>query len=270
MDPAGSRRLLAQLGVRPRKGIGQHFLTDSRVATRHVAYARVTSADVVLEIGPGLGILTRPLVERARRVIAIEKDPKLAAYLRRELPEVELLEGDALEVPWPAFDVMASNLPFQISSPLTFRLLEHPFDRAVLMYQREFAKRLVATPRSKDYSRLSVNVYRHAACTVLERVPRSAFLPQPRVDASLVRLEPRPVPFPISDPARFDAVAHALFEHRRKTVENSLRLAWQSFANSPEAFEAIVPSLPFRGRRVEELRPEDIAILADALDQAKD
>lgn len=268
MDTAQPRRILAELGVRPRKGLGQHFLVDGRVATRHVAHARVTSSDVVLEIGPGLGMLTRPLAERARRVVAIEADRRLAAYLRRELPDVDVIEGDALEVPWPSFDVVASNLPYQLSSPLTFRLLDHPFDRAVLMYQWEFAKRMVAAPGSRDYSRLSVSVYRRAGCAILERVPRSAFVPQPRVNSALVRIEPRPVPFPISDPSLYDAVVDALFEHRRKTVENGLRLGWQSFANSPQALEAMLPSLPFRGRRVEDLRPEDIGVLADAIARA--
>src|SRR3990170_1094284 len=175
------RRVLAELGVRPRKGLGQHFLVYSRVAARHIAYAKVGPSDVVLEIGPGLGVLTRELVVRARRVIAIEADRRLAARLRRSIPEADVMEGDALKVEWPPFDVMASNLPYRISSPLTFRLLDASFDRAVLMYQWEFARRMVAKPGTPDYSRLSVGVYRRAKCEVLERVPRNAFRAPPRV-----------------------------------------------------------------------------------------
>jgi len=266
VDP---RRILHDLGVRPSKSRGQHFLVDARVASRALAYAELRPSDVVLEIGPGLGVLTRGLVERARKVVAIESDRRFAEFLRKSVPEAEIVHADALKADWPDFDVMVSNLPYQISSPLTFRLLSTPFDRAVLMYQWEFAKRMVAAHGTPDYSRLSVGVYVRAACTILERVPRNAFRPQPKVNSALVRLEPRPSPFPIADPDRFDAVVAALFEHRRKTVENGLRLAWHAFAESPEAFEAALADLPFRGRRVEELRPEEIEQVAEAIIRAK-
>src|SRR6267143_178021 len=129
------RRLLADLGVRPRRAMGQHFLIDPRVAARQVAHAQIRRSDVVLEIGPGLGVLTRLLAEKAKRVVAIEADRRFAEYLRHTLPDGDVIAGDALKVDWPSFDVMASNLPYQISSPLTFRLLECAFRRAVLMYQ---------------------------------------------------------------------------------------------------------------------------------------
>ncbi len=248
---------------------GQHFLVDVRVAERALATADVRTSDTVLEIGPGLGVLTRRLVERAKRVVAIESDRRFAAYLRKAVPAAEVVHGDALQVAWPDFDVMVSNLPYQISSPLTFRLLATPFDRAVLMYQWEFARRMVAAPATTDYSRLSVGVYVRAACEILERVPRNAFVPQPKVDSALVRLEPRPSPFPIVNPDAFDAVTAALFEHRRKTVENGLRLATRSLAVSPEALEAALGDLPFRGRRVEELRPEDIERVAEFILRTK-
>ena len=269
MAGRGPQEVLRELGVRPSKSRGQHFLVDTRVGHRAIGYADLRHSDTVLEIGPGLGVLTRELVPRVKRVVAIESDRRFAEYLRRALPEAEIVHGDALKVKWPDFDVMVSNLPYQISSPLTFRLLGTPFDRAILMYQWEFAKRMVAPPGSEDYSRLSVGVHVRAACAILERVPRNAFRPQPRVNSALVRLEPRPSPFPIADPDRFDAVVAALFEHRRKTVENGLRLAWSSFAESPESLEAALAEMPFRGRRVEELRPEDIEQVARALPQAK-
>lgn len=244
-------------------------MVDARVAHRALAYADLHASDVVLEIGPGLGVLTRELVGRVKHVVAIESDRRFAEYLRRAVPEADIACGDALKVDWPDFDVMVSNLPYQISSPLTFRLLATPFDRAVLMYQWEFAKRMVAAPGTEDYSRLSVGVYVRAACTILERVPRNAFRPQPKVNSALVRLEPRPSPFPMADPDRFDAVVAALFEHRRKTVENGLLLAWSSFAESPEALEAALEDLPFRGRRVEELRPEEIELVTRSIIRAK-
>jgi 16S rRNA (adenine1518-N6/adenine1519-N6)-dimethyltransferase len=261
--------VLSRIGARPSRSRGQHFLVDARVAARQLEYAALRPSDVVLEIGPGLGVLTRALVERVKHVVAIESDRRFAEYLRAEIPEAEILHADALKVDWPRFDVMVSNLPYHISSPITFRLLGTPFDHAVLMYQREFAKRMIAAPGTPDYSRLSVGVSVRAACTILERVPRNAFHPQPRVDSALVRLEPRPPLFPIADPEAFDAVVAALFEHRRKTVENGLRLSWASFAESPEAFEARLDGLPFRGRRVEELRPEDLETVTRAILRAK-
>lgn len=259
------RRTLARLGIRPRRGLGQHFLVDSRVAERHVVHARISSADVVLEIGPGLGILTRRLAEQSKRVIAIEADRRLAVYLHENLPDAEIIVGDALKVEWPAFDVLASNLPYQISSPLTFRLLDHSFDRAVLMYQWEFARRMIAKPGTADYSRLTVGVYRRAEAAIVERVPRNAFHPQPRVDSAIVRIEPRPAPFSVRDPGRYDAVVDALFAHRRKTVENGLRLGWPALAPSLADLESAMPSVPHRTRRVGELSPEEIAGIADAL-----
>jgi 16S rRNA (adenine1518-N6/adenine1519-N6)-dimethyltransferase len=259
------RRVLARLGVRPQKARGQHFLVDARVAARQVDHAQIGPSDVVLEIGPGLGVLTRRLAERARRVIAIESDRRFVAYLQRELPEVDMIHGDALKVEWPAFDVMASNLPYQISSPLTFRLLDKAFHRAVLMYQWEFSRRMIARPGTPDYSRLTVGVYRRASAAILERVPRNAFHPQPRVDSALVALEPRPPPFRLAHPDRFDAVLDALFAHRRKTVENGLRLGWRTLAETPQALESILPDVPHRTRRVGDLSPEEIARIADAL-----
>lgn len=259
------RRVLTRLGVRPRKASGQHFLIDARIVARHVEDARIAPSDTVLEIGPGLGVLTRRLAERARRVIAIESDRRLAAYLQRELPEVEVIVGDALKVAWPAFDVLAANLPYQISSPVTFRLLDRPFDRAVLMYQWEFARRVVAKPGTADYSRLTVGVYRRASASILERVPRNAFHPQPRVDSALVGIRPRPAPFPLDNPERFDAVVDALFAHRRKTVENGLRLGGRRLGLSREAIEALLPEVPYGTRRVEELSPEEIACIAAAV-----
>lgn len=263
------RRTLARLGIRPRKGMGQHFLVDTRVADRQVAHASLRSSDVVLEIGPGLGILSRRLAGQANRVVGIEADRRLAAHLRRTVPEIDLIEGDAMEVEWPPFDVMVANLPYQISSPLTFKLMDRPFQRAVLMYQWEFARRMVARPGTADYSRLTVGVYRRARCGFLERVPRNAFLPQPRVDSAIVRLEPRPAPFPLADPDRFDAVVDALFAHRRKTVENGLRLGWTSLAPSAEALEAVLPRVPYRSRRVGELSSEEIAQIAAAIPRQK-
>jgi 16S rRNA (adenine1518-N6/adenine1519-N6)-dimethyltransferase len=266
-DPRGT---LAELGVRPSRFRGQNFLIDQRVADRQIEYAHLGPEETVLEIGPGLGVLTERLVDRARRVFAIESDRRFAAYLRRIFPQVDVLEGDALRLEWPAFDVLVSNLPYKISSPVTFRLLGVPFARAILMYQYEFARRMVALPGTADYSRLTVGVYTRARCEILERVPRSAFHPQPKVDSAIVRLEARVPPFPIVDPALFDAVVECLFQHRRKTIENGLRLGRHSLGELGERFDRAILGVPYRSRRVGELRPEQIGEIADAIVRAKD
>jgi len=260
---------LRRLGVRASRGLGQHFLVDERVARRQVDRALIRSDETVLEIGPGLGILTRILAIRAKRVIAIEKDRRLADALQGIGDRIEVLRGDALRVEWPEFDVMVSNLPYRISSPITFALLEHPFDRAVLMFQREFAERLVARPGTKAYSRLTVNAAHRAAGEILERVPRSAFQPQPRVDSAVVRLVRRTPGYNVADEGTFHAVVDACFVHRRKTIGNALGLEWRRFAPERASWRESLRSLPFLDQRAETLAPEEFATLANAVTRAK-
>ena len=260
---------LHRLGIRASRGLGQHFLVDERVARRQVERALIRSDETVLEVGPGLGVLTRILAERARRVVAIEKDRRLADALQGLGDRVEILRGDALRIEWPEFDVMVSNLPYQISSPVTFKLLEHPFDRAILMFQREFAERLVAKPGTKAYSRLTVNAAHRAAGEILEKVPRSAFQPQPRVDSAVVRLVRRTPGYRVADEEVFHAVVDACFGHRRKTIGNALDLEWRRFAESRAPWRESLRSIPSLDRRAEDLSPEEFATLSNAVARAK-
>ncbi len=269
MRPSEIAAELRRLGIVASRGLGQHFLADERVARRQVDSARIRADETVLEIGPGLGVLTRLLAGRARRVVAIERDRRLAEAVQGIGGNVEVVRGDALRVPWPPFDVMVSNLPYVISSPVTFRLLDEPFDRAILMFQREFAERLVAGPGTKDYSRLTVSVHHKAEATVLEKVPRSAFYPAPKVDSAVVRLVRRPSPYPVADEAVFRAVVDACFSHRRKTIANALDLAWRRFANSQEAWREMRTALPFMDLRPGALPPAGFADLANRIAGAK-
>lgn len=262
-------RELRRLGVRASKGLGQHFLIDERVARRQVESASIQPEETVLEVGPGLGILTQILATKARRVIAIERDRRLATALASLGDRVEVLASDALKIEWPAFEVMVSNLPYQISSPITFRLLEHPFDRAVLMFQREFAERMVAEPGTKDYSRLTVSVAHRAECSLIERVPRTAFYPVPKVDSAIVRLVRRPPPCAVADEAVFHDVVDACFAHRRKTIGNALLLAWPRFSADQTRWRERIQGLPFLERRPGTLSPADFATLANRISRAK-
>ena len=203
-----------------RPPLGQHFLRATQYADRAVDEAGPFPTDTVLEVGPGEGVLTQRLVKRCAKLVAIEIDPDLADGIAQAFPQVELLRGDAVQVPWPRFDACVSNLPYQISSPFLFRLLATDFRVAVLLVQKEFADRLVAKPRTGDYGRLSVNAQRRADVTILAKVPPGAFDPPPRVDSALVKIVPRAPAF--DAPPNFDSVVERAFAQRRKKLANSL------------------------------------------------
>ncbi len=243
-----------------RKELGQHFLRDPKIAEREVEYAEVSKEDVVLEIGPGWGILTRELAKRAKRVIAIEIDNLLVSHLKIMMPSnVTIIEGDAVEIGFntiPPFNKVVSNIPFKISSPITFKLIRYGFDKAVLLYQKEFAERMIAKPRDRNYSRLSVAVYYKTYARILERVPRGCFNPPPRVDCCLVELTPREKPpFEVANEDFFFDLTRELFNHRRKKIKQTLKLL----------YNRIPGDIPFQDNRVEELKPEEIGVLANQL-----
>ena len=242
------------------KKLGQNFLIDHQVAEREVAYAKITKDDVVLEIGPGKGILTTKLAEKAKKVIAIEIDKQLIEYLYKIIPQnVELINDDALKVDFatlPTFNKIVSNLPFQISSPITFKFLEDKFDVAVLIYQKEFADRMVAKSGSKDYSRLSVSTYYRAECKSLETVPKALFYPQPKVDSCVIRLTPRTAPpFSVTSESFFFDLTNKLFNHRRKKIKTILC----------KTYRQLDKDVPYLDKRVEELTPEQIGELSNIL-----
>ncbi|MEM5804917.1 MAG: 16S rRNA (adenine(1518)-N(6)/adenine(1519)-N(6))-dimethyltransferase RsmA [Candidatus Aenigmatarchaeota archaeon] len=201
--------------------LGQHFLQDSEICKRMADYAGVMKDDVVLEIGPGKGVLTEELVGRAGKVIAIEKDRVLARIVRDNFPAAEVITGDCLKIEWPAFDKCVSNLPYQISGPVTFKLFEHRWKTAVLMFQSEFAERFVAEPGSRRYSRLTVAVNYHCDAEILELVPKEKFTPRPKVSSAIVRLTPKKPPFQADE--HFWQTVAALFRHKKKTVAAALR-----------------------------------------------
>jgi 16S rRNA (adenine1518-N6/adenine1519-N6)-dimethyltransferase len=240
------------------KKLGQHFLVDRRVLARIGDYASLAEEDRVLEIGPGTGNLTEVLSARAGTVFAIEVDPALASSLEGRFPNVVVIRGDALKVPPPDYNKIVSNLPYQISSKITFRLLERPFDLAVLMYQKEFAERMVASLGTKDYGRLTLNVSLRAEVEIVERVPRGAFRPMPQVESAIVRLRPREKRIDV-DYRVFDDLTRGLFSMRRKKVKRSLA----AMKVSSDVLSRIDPDL--LERRPQELSLEDAVDLAKAI-----
>jgi len=247
------------------KRLGQHFLIDERIARRQVEFASIKPNETVLEIGPGFGVLTHLLAEKSNNIIVIEKDRRFCKLLREEMTGIDIIEGDVLKIELPDFDIVVSNLPYQISSPITFRLLNRKFARAVLMFQREFAERMTARQGDAEYSRLSVQVYYRSRAQIVENIPRSAFYPQPEVESSIVFLKPRSPPFKVNDELLFIKLVDSIFQHRRKTIENSLPLIWPGFRLNRESIRDLVSQIGFSGKRAEELKPEEMGLLADAI-----
>lgn len=214
------------------KRLGQNFLIDPNIVRKIVALAEASVSDHVLEIGPGRGVLTEVLCKTAGRVTAVEIDPRLHAYLverQAEFPNLTLVLGDALVYPvesLPVGTIIVANLPYYISTPLLFRLLDQRdrFPRLVLMLQNEVADRLVAKPGSSDYGVLSVMAQYAAEITKAFRVSAQCFRPRPEVGSAVVLLRTRARrELTSKEGPRFASLVKAAFAHRRKTLVNSLK-----------------------------------------------
>jgi 16S rRNA (adenine1518-N6/adenine1519-N6)-dimethyltransferase len=274
-EAPGARELLARHGLHPKKSWGQNFLVDRSARQRIVAAAQVQADDVVVEIGAGLGALTGLLAAAAGRVIAIERDPDLVPVLEATMPSnVRVAAIDALAFDFAAAAreagrplVVLGNLPYQITSPLIFALLEgadrgRAIARAVVMVQREVAERVVAAPGSKIYGRLSVMVQQQAAADMLFSVKPGAFHPPPAVVSTVMRLVPRPAPLaPVPEEGLFAEVVKAAFATRRKMLRRALAPAFGD--------ELVRAALARAGvdetRRAEELSVAELARLAVAI-----
>ncbi|CAG8469719.1 6493_t:CDS:2, partial [Cetraspora pellucida] len=215
-----------------RKDLGQHILKNPLIAQNIVekVAAGLKCTDVVLEVGPGTGNLTTRILERAKKVVAVELDPRLAAELAKRVqgkPEqrrLDIMVGDVIKTDLPYFDVCISNTPYQISSPLIFKLLEHRplFRCAILMFQREFALRLIAKPGDNLYCRLSVNTQLYAKVDHIMKIGKNNFKPIPQVDSSVVRIEPRNPPPPI-DFKEWDGLLRIVFVRKNKTLSANFK-----------------------------------------------
>lgn len=192
--------------------------------------AGIKSTDVVLEIGPGTGNLTMKLLEKAKRVVAVEVDPRMVLELQRRVAgtayaaQLQVIHGDVMRVDLPYFDICVANIPYQISSPLTFKLMSHRpiFRAAVIMYQHEFAMRLVAKPGDSLYCRLAANAQLLARINHLLKVGRNNFRPPPKVDSSVVRIEPRN-PLPDVNFVEWDGLLRLAFGRKNKTLSAIFR-----------------------------------------------
>lgn len=235
-----------------------------------ISYASLSREDVVLEVGAGLGFLTKLLSQECKRVLAVEIDARLIEILREELKGFEnvvLIEGDILNVSVPSFNKVVSTPPYSISSPLLFWLLEKDFECAVLTFQEELAERLVARVGSKDYGRLTVNTYYRAEAELLDHVPKGMFYPQPDVDSRIIRLKPRAPPFPVRDETVYFELVRILFTQRNKKMRNAIIPFLQRRGVKGKEARKLADSLPFHDRRVRRLAPEDFGFLANEITQ---
>ncbi|MDH5815783.1 MAG: 16S rRNA (adenine(1518)-N(6)/adenine(1519)-N(6))-dimethyltransferase RsmA [Candidatus Nezhaarchaeota archaeon] len=263
--------LIRKYSIVPKKEMGQSFLVNERIAKRIVELSEVNGL-VVLEIGAGLGALTEILASKARLVYAVEVDPLLVKVLREEIlrdyDNVILIEADFLEMTPPAVDVVVSNVPYSIATPLLFKLArECFFTKAILTLQKELALRITSKPGSKNYGRLTVSLDAFFSSNLLMIVKKEHFYPQPEVDSAVVKLERRKPPYEVKDLNLHLELVRSLFTQRNKVLRKALRMA-------------ITKLLPFQidGRvygdwrlekymnlRVKDLSPSDFAYIANVV-----
>ncbi len=262
--------------------LGQHFLREPRIARRILEAAEILPGQRVLEIGPGPGVLTEPLVEAvgpSGTLVAVEYDPDLAAPLMGRWPNLDVRLADAVKADlaaWGPYDRIVSNLPYQISGPITVKLLEllrEPatrWGRAVLMYQREFADRLRAEPGSKAYGRLTVHAARWVTVSHLRDVPPGCFDPPPKVHSSILILDPhKEAPFEVADEAVWTAVVDGAFGQRRKQLRNTVPATVAGLGIGRDAALGALDALELASARPEAVPAADFARLVALLAEAR-
>lgn len=275
-SPQVTQHILNRFKLRADKKLGQNFLIDENVVRQIVAAAELSEADTVLEVGPGIGTLTQGLAESKARVVAVELDTRLLPVLATTLngyDNVRVVHGDILkvnimeEVGAPSFKVCA-NLPYYITTPIIFALLEKrlPMERLVAMVQKEVAERMAAQPGGKEYGALSVAIQYYTEPEIAFIVPPTSFIPAPAVDSAVIVCKRRSKPpVEVCDEALFFRVVKAAFSLRRKMLSNSLK-------NMGIKGEQVAKWLELAGvdgkRRAETLSLEDFAKLTNSFNEA--
>jgi 16S rRNA (adenine1518-N6/adenine1519-N6)-dimethyltransferase len=246
------RQQLRKLQIRPKKRLGQHFVVDPNVLRKIVDCADLETEDIIVEIGAGLGTLTAPLAARVQKVYALEVDQRLANVLRDQFSgrgQVEIIPEDALRYDfralfqqWRRKMKVVANLPYEISSPMIFRLFEerHCFSLFVLMLQMEVAKRIVARPGTKEYGPLSLWSQLYSRPRVLFAVSPKVFHPRPKVESAVVKFEILQEPaVEVRDEKTLQRVIRSVFAYRRKTLTNAIRLGEFSHLSAEKIQQAL-------------------------------
>ncbi|MFA7661889.1 MAG: 16S rRNA (adenine(1518)-N(6)/adenine(1519)-N(6))-dimethyltransferase RsmA [Anaerovoracaceae bacterium] len=240
--PSNIKKILQENDLRPTKSLGQNFLADKNIIDNIIQKAGIGQRDLVIEIGPGLGVITRELCERAGMVLAVEIDRQLIPILDEELQEYtnkKIIQGDILKVDLlehihntslpggesPEEVKVVANLPYYITTPILMRLLEDrlPLASITVMMQKEVAERLLAKPGTKEYGAITLAVQYYGECNILLSVPKEVFVPQPKVDSTVVQIRIHPQPrYPEVEEAVLFGLIKAAFGKRRKTLLNAL------------------------------------------------
>ena len=269
MSISETKRLLRKYRIVPNKLLGQNFMTDASIFPLLSDYASLNKTDVVLDAGAGFGFLTRFLANKCKAVIAVEKDPRIAEVLREQLKginNVTIVRDDVLRAKLPEFNKVVSIPPYYLSSRLLTWLLEQKIECAVLILQKDFARRLVAAVGSEDYGWLTVITYHSAKVELFDAVPNSLFYPPPEVDSVIVRLAPWSIaPFEVKNKEFFRRMVKYLFTQRNKKLRNALVSFIASTLKIGKDAENLVISLPLSQQRVRKLPPEVFGALANAL-----
>ncbi len=282
-SPSTIKYIMEKYGFRFSKSLGQNFLIDEHTVEYIVSGAEVTEDDYVLEIGPGIGVMTQAMALRAKKVVAIEIDRDLIPVLKETLEphdNVEVIHADVLNLDLKALikekfgdkkPKVIANLPYYVTTPIIMMFLEEqiPISDIVVMIQKEVAERISAKPSTKAYGALSVATQYYSEPKIIAKVPRTVFMPQPNVDSIVIRMTIRENP-PVSldNPELFFKVVKAAFGQRRKTLHNALH-AGGFGSNKEETAQMLNAGGIEPSRRGETLSIEEFATLSNAIDAIK-
>jgi 16S rRNA (adenine1518-N6/adenine1519-N6)-dimethyltransferase len=262
--------LLRKYRISPNRTFGQNFIIEPSIFESMTNYASLEQDDVALDIGAGLGFSTGFLANQCKEVLAVEADNRLVRLLLEQFkdsPKVKIVAGNVLKTQIPQFDKTVSTPPYQISSHLLPWLLKRRFDCSVLIFQKEFANRLIAPVGSEEYGWLTVLTYYHAECELLNEVPKHMFYPRPNVDSIVVRLTLRnSAPFDVRDESLFIRLLQFMFARRNRRVRNAIYpFLRKELTDTAQNAKTIACKVPCHDERVRSLAPEDFGALADAL-----
>lgn len=285
-SPTRTRAIMESYGLTFKKSLGQNFLTDINILNKIVVAADVTEADDVIEIGPGIGALTEQLAKRAHQVMALEIDDRLIPVLKDTLApydNVTIVHQDVLKADLNAliaqnFDgkhnlKIVANLPYYITTPIILHLLDTKidFEKIVVMMQKEVADRLAATPGNKDYGSLTVAVQYEMDADIAFIVPKTVFIPQPKIDSAIIVLEKKDSqPYQPADEEFFKKMVKGIFLHRRKSLWNNLQGLYGKDPGTKEKMQVALQKAGIEpGIRAEKLSIAQMVDLADALSAQK-
>ncbi len=273
--------ILQKHGIRLNKNLGQNYLIDDFKRKKIINFAEISKRDTILEVGPGIGTLTIEMSKSAKKIIAIEQDNKIFKILSErvkdeEIDNIEIINEDALNVDISIFsecNKIVSNLPYQISSPITFKFLEFDFDLAILMYQKEFANRMIAKTGEKNYSRLSAMLHFKTDINFLDNVSPQSFIPQPKIYSSVIKLTPiknEKYFLNMENERDYSKICKAIFPHKNKKIRNALIDSRNILGyNDKKSLKCLLDSNsslePFLAKRAVKTSPEEILELTNLI-----